>query len=96
MGRTDLAPDEGMLFVFPRATTTAFWMKDTPLSLDIIHLDHDGTVLQINDHTVPYSTELIIPTQAFFYTPELLAGTRARIALQVGDRVTLPEHSLQD
>lgn len=35
MHRRSVAPDAGMLFLFPRSTTSGFWMKDTLIPLSI-------------------------------------------------------------
>jgi hypothetical protein len=47
MGREELAPDEGMLFVFEYPQNATFWMKNTPIPLDIIFIAENGTVLNI-------------------------------------------------
>jgi uncharacterized membrane protein (UPF0127 family) len=39
---TDLAPYDGMLFVFPSDTTARFTMANTPMALDITFLDANG------------------------------------------------------
>lgn len=39
MERPSLAPDSGMLFVFPSAGERLFWMKNTLVDLDIIFID---------------------------------------------------------
>jgi uncharacterized protein len=36
------APGEGMLFVFPSATTAGFWMKNTLVPLTIVFFDTSG------------------------------------------------------
>lgn len=46
-GRAYLAPDEGMLFVFPADGRYGFWMKDTLIPLDIFWLDSKGQVVFI-------------------------------------------------
>jgi uncharacterized membrane protein (UPF0127 family) len=49
MGRTSLASDAGMVFLFPTATTDAFWMKDTLIPLSIAFYGADGRILRILD-----------------------------------------------
>ncbi|MBM3695733.1 MAG: DUF192 domain-containing protein [Actinobacteria bacterium] len=47
MGVTDLGEARGMLFVFPEDTTAGFWMKDTPLALDIAFFAADGSLVEV-------------------------------------------------
>lgn len=47
--RDSLAPDRGMLFVFPAPAPRAFWMKDTRIPLSIAFLDADKTVTNTHD-----------------------------------------------
>lgn len=47
MGRTRLADDAGMLFVFEHKAPHCFWMKNTPLPLSIAFLADDGTIVNI-------------------------------------------------
>ena len=50
MGRTSLAPDNGMVFVFGGDPVTAsFWMKDTLIPLSIAFWSADGTIVAIHD-----------------------------------------------
>lgn len=42
----ELKDNEGMLFVFSSPKKACFWMKNTPLDLDLLFLDQDGQVLQ--------------------------------------------------
>ena len=44
MFREDMADDHGMLFVFGETQLVGFWMKDTPLALDLIFIGQDGRV----------------------------------------------------
>jgi hypothetical protein len=45
MGITDLGGLDGMLFVFDSDTESGFWMKDTPMPLDIAFFDADGRLV---------------------------------------------------
>lgn len=47
MHRKILAPNTGMLFVFDEPDTLRFWMKDTPLDLDIGFFDEKRRLIQI-------------------------------------------------
>ena len=49
MGRTELADDAGMVFVFPQDSTSAFWMKDTLIPLSIAFYDDSGRIVNILD-----------------------------------------------
>ena len=49
MYRTELAEDEGMLFIFFEETNGGFWMKNTLIPLSIAYLDAEGTILKILD-----------------------------------------------
>lgn len=49
MGVTDLAPADGMAFVYPQPHATRFWMKDTLLPLSIAFYAPDGEYLDAFD-----------------------------------------------
>ncbi|MCS6996966.1 MAG: DUF192 domain-containing protein [Casimicrobiaceae bacterium] len=49
MNRFSLAPDHGMLFVFPEPQPLAFWMKNTYVPLSIAFIDAEGRILNIED-----------------------------------------------
>ncbi|HYE62672.1 MAG TPA: DUF192 domain-containing protein [Phycisphaerales bacterium] len=51
-GRTEIPPDGGMLFVFPRPITTSFVMRDCLVPIDIIYLDARGSVVNTYKMTV--------------------------------------------
>lgn len=57
MNRTFLPDNRGMLFPFNPPRATSFWMRDTPIPLDIIFL-LNGTVLEIARNLQPCLTEL--------------------------------------
>jgi uncharacterized protein len=49
MGRESLAPEAGMIFVFPETITGAFWMKNTLIPLSIAFYDESGLIVRILD-----------------------------------------------
>lgn len=49
MHRTAMAPQQGMLFVFPDAQPYCMWMRNTPLPLSVAFLDDAGRIINIED-----------------------------------------------
>ena len=47
MGRQTLGKNEGMLFVFGKQEKHGFWMMNTSIPLDAIHISADGTIVDI-------------------------------------------------
>lgn len=45
MGATDLGDADGMVFVYGAERSSAFWMRDTPLALDIAWFDAGGAFI---------------------------------------------------
>ena len=85
MYRQELGSDEGMLFVFPDETDHSFWMKNTPLSLDMIFMDRHRRVVGIIHDTVPFSTRSVGVGVASRYVLEVRAGVARRNRIVVGD-----------
>jgi len=90
MGRTVLAPRDGMLFDFGVDRTIAMWMKGTAISLDMLFINAAGIVVYIRERSEPFSLERIespIPAQ---YVLELNGGEISTYGLSIGDSVVLP------
>ena len=47
MGRTSMADNEGMLFVFPQEQSVCMWMKNTLIPLSVAFIDNKGKILNI-------------------------------------------------
>ena len=75
MFRTQLADNEGMLFMYPTPQPVGMWMKNTPLSLDMIFCGSDGKILAIYEKTTPYSLRTIGPVMKTAQVLEILGGT---------------------
>lgn len=86
MFRTQLGPDEAM--IFPRQGDVAsFWMKNTPLPLDIIFIGQDRKIINIAAETTPYSLDSVSalgPTSAVLEIP---GGRAAELGIGPGDAV---------
>jgi uncharacterized membrane protein (UPF0127 family) len=87
MYRTTLAPDAGMLFEYPKPAPVVFWMKNTPLSLDMIFIKQDGTISTIASDTVPYSEDRIPSSEPVRAILEIDGGRAAALDIQPGDKV---------
>lgn len=90
MYRNRLAEDAGMLFLFDAPEVQSFWMKNTPIPLDMLFLAPDGRVVDLHRDAVPYSTRTITSTLPAQAVLELPGGTSARLGIRVGDRVEHP------
>ena len=49
MQRTIMAPQRGMLFVFPEVAAHCMWMRNTLLPLSVAFLDEKGRIINIED-----------------------------------------------
>lgn len=90
MFRLDLAPEEGMLFLFPDAAERAFWMKNTPLSLDMLFIDPAGRVCGIVEQADPYTLAPRRSGCAASAVLEINGGLVEALGIGVGDPVRHP------
>ena len=87
MFREDLPDDAGMLFVYDRPDVRTMWMKNTPLSLDMLFVDPDGVIRRIVRDTIPLSPSTIIGPRNTLYVLELRAGITRELGIDTGDRI---------
>ncbi len=102
MGRTEIASDGGMLFVFPTSQVRRFWMGYCLVDIDIMFLDPNGRVTAI--HTMKtedprkedesesdYSARLpgYPSVYATHFAIELRAGSIKRLGVEVDDKIEL-------
>ena len=87
MFRTELGPDEGMIFPYRSPQILGFWMKNTPLPLDIIFIDEDGRIINIAAQTTPYSLESVYSDRAAMAVLEIPGGRAAQLGIKPGDKV---------
>ncbi len=89
MGRTNLGPRDGMIFVFDRDDHLTFWMKNTPTALSIAFLSAEGKILQIEDME-PFSEKIVRSRLSARYALEMRKGAFAELGSGRGTRVTFP------
>ena len=86
MGKESLPDNSGMLFLFNPPQSVAFWMKNTPLDLDIAFINEKGVVfhtdsMAANTEDIHYSYGL---TRAAI---ELKKGSLKRLNIGVGTQI---------
>ena len=101
MYRDSLDPDRCMIFIYQEDGHHAIWMKNCLISLDVVWVKEDGTVVETSERTPPCSPIWgdacptyggTVPARHFVEFP---VGTLRRIGLKKGDRIgwnlTLPD-----
>jgi uncharacterized protein len=87
MFRDPLPDDRGMLFEFQEPEHASFWMRNTPSSLDIIFIGVDGRILNVAEHTTPYSDAPVPAAGLTRGVLEIRAGRSRELGIRAGDRV---------
>lgn len=87
MFRTELGPDEGMIFPHDPPRQASFWMKNTPLPLDIIYVGVDGRISNIAAMTTPYSLEPLPSEGLSSLVLEIPGGRAEQLGIAPGDKV---------
>ncbi|MBI2100631.1 MAG: DUF192 domain-containing protein [Candidatus Vogelbacteria bacterium] len=89
-GRTRLASNEGMLFVFDAPGSYGFWMKEMNFPIDIIWLDEDWRITGITANLSPDSyPQVFYPPEPVKYVLEVNAGLAAAQQLSIGAKLKL-------
>ncbi len=95
MFREDLAANEGMLFLYPAAKPVSFWMKNTPLSLDLLFIGGEGRIIHVASMAVPFDTSPISSNGPAKAVLEILGGSAAQLGIKPGDLVEWPAQPTQ-
>ena len=88
MARVTLAPDHSMLFTFPTSASKGFWMKNTPIPLDILYFDSKLRLVSMQLDVPPCKADpcpIYSSVGSAQYVLELAADTATRIGVRVGD-----------
>lgn len=87
MERQSLAPDAGMLFDYHKPSMVAFWMKNTPLPLDMVFIRADGRVASVVANAIPYDETPIPAVEPVRAVLELNGGRAAELGIHPGSLV---------
>ena len=90
MYRRELPEGRGMLFDFKQDRPVGMWMKNTYISLDMLFIRSDGTIVKIAERTKPHSTKIISSGGLAKGVLEVIAGTAQKYGIRPGDRVAHP------
>ncbi len=91
MFKKELAPNRGMLFVFPEEKEQPFWMKNTYISLDMIFIDSSKRVVGVVANAEPLSEKVLTIGKPAKYVVEVSAGFAKDNGVTLGTAVSLPE-----
>jgi uncharacterized protein len=86
--RRDLDADRGMIFLFPSESHHSFWMKNTPIPLDMIFISSDRKIVGIVEQAVPFSTDSRSIPAASRFVLEINGGLVRRHGIKVGDSIS--------
>lgn len=91
MERPALAPNAGMLFLFPEAAPRAFWMLNTLIALDIVFIDSSKRIINLRENVPPCHPPQRCPTYESTapaqYVLEIPGGRARALGIQAGDQV---------
>jgi len=100
MFRQDLDENQAMLFVFPNDRIASMWMKNTYISLDMLFIDSNGSIIFIAENTTPLSEKGISPpsplqeqTRAVL---EIKGGLVKKLGIQENDKIQHAAFPIQD
>ena len=87
MERTALPAGSGMIFLMEKNEPQGFWMKNTPMALDVFFAGADSQIVRVVKNTTPYSTETFHSGAPAKFVVETPAGYADRRGIVAGDRI---------
>jgi uncharacterized membrane protein (UPF0127 family) len=81
MDRRSIPARGGMLFLDDEVRVQTFWMKNTPLPLDIVFVSADSQVVSIAKRTRPFSEETVSSTAPAQFVLEVRGGLTDRYGI---------------
>lgn len=95
MFRTNMGPNEGMIFVMPQPMQASFWMKNTILPLSAAYIAPNGTIEEIYDLQPHDETAVVATNNNILYVLETPQGWFKRNNIGVGTVISTERGPLQ-
>jgi len=90
MYRESMPSQAGMLFVYERPQSVAFWMENTLIPLDMIFADETGTVTRIHENAIPRDRTPIPGGDNIQFVLEINGGMAETLGITVGSQIQHP------
>ncbi len=93
MFRQTFKPDRAMFFLYSESAPRPIWMKNCLISLDVVWIDAEGTIVETAEHCPPCSPMRgedcpnYGGTATSRHFVEFASGTIKRLGLKKGDRI---------
>lgn len=87
MYRSELRDDRGMLFIFPDESVLTFWMKNTPIALDMIFIGTDRRIVGIVREAAPFTLDARSVGAPSRFVLEIKGGLAQKRGVEVGDKI---------
>ena len=85
-----LPAKSGMLFLFEDMKLRTFWMKNTPIALDMLFFDDSGRLVALISNVKPNTPTLRHSGVAAKYVLEIGGREASRLNIKIGSRLHLP------
>ena len=90
MNRPSMPASAGMLFVYERPRTLAFWMRNTLIELDMLFVDPTGVITHIHHRAIPHDETPILGGDGLTHVLEINGGLAKQLGIDVGDQLRHP------
>lgn len=90
MFRKAMADDRGMLFRLAERKVQTFWMQNTCISLDMLFIDDDGTIVGISEAARPLDESIRSVACPSAWVLEVNAGWSRKYGIKPGQKMTIP------
>lgn len=83
----ELPRGQGMIFLYDPPEEAAFWMKNTPIPLDMLFVGEDGKIIKIITNAQPYDLTPMPSETPVRAVLEIGGGEAISLGIEVGDRI---------